>query len=218
MGSFAKLDFFMLPDKLKREPLPDWLEESVTFDQRHNNWDFDYNCEQSLVCYGISNRQCPTLSEWAAFVMAGSIIASLSGKYIIPVRPEHYDWGGNLECFVWEVLSESVLENFKTTKLNRSFLLAMLRDLFPSRHYCPPDRSYCESTFAKRWSDCFCGLAYPENMSRSVSCIRSTRFIDARKAFQALSKDVRKSILEVSQYTPTMLDIAVDHVCKTHSW
>src|SRR3989344_2913981 len=114
---------------------------------------FDDDCIDALIAKGIGDRGCPTEGKLAAFCVAGSIIAAITGKYLSPDRKN--DLWAHTEERIWAMLW-SVSEKHKETT-NISFLAAALRSFLPREHYCPHDRPYYTSRFVRRWKD----VAYP---------------------------------------------------------
>ena len=204
----------VLPEKLVYKAPTCWHKEELWFDKERGGWRFDLNCEQALIAKGIGKRRCPTIAEWTAFAVAGGIVATLTGRYIIPPEPEPYDWVANLEHFIWEALWQAFQENQE--KPDRTFMAAMLRSFLPREYYAPPDRPYRMSNFVRRWGSR--GLEYPDTIMHSIGNIRLERLQKGREAFSQLPDNVKDSIRQVAQHIPPMLEIAIKRIKKTYLW
>lgn len=184
------------------------------FDQEVRDQHFDLFIEQALIAEGIGERQCPTIDKWAAFSVAGGVIAALNEKYITPPEPEPLGWVAELENFTWEALWQAFQEN--QTKLDRRFMATALRSFLPREHYAPPEGPYHKSYFASHWG--VGGLGYPADVWRSVSYIRPELLREGREALALLPEDIVSSIHKVAPYIPTMLEIAIKRIRKTYLW
>lgn len=172
----------------------------------------DYQCIQALVAKGIGQRECPTRDCWAAFCVAGGVIATLTGKYITPPDPEPIDWQAEMNHFVWEALWPAAEAN--GNKLDMEFLAVMLRVLLPRQHYSPPDRPYFKSTFEGWWR----ALEYPDVLMYSIGNVRARRLREGRKAFMQLPAGMQEAVKEVAKHIPAMLPIANQRIKKTYHW
>lgn len=182
----------------------------------HHVNDFDYQCMQALIAEGIGEADCPTPSEWASFTIAGSVIATLTGKYITP--PDSVELAvtrTDLEKVVWGELWQAI-EAYPAV-LDRSFLAAMLRNLFPKEHYSPPSRSSRASSFRDRWRGGF-ARDYPDDSTTSICNVKARYLREGHKAFAELPEPVQDSIRQVACHVPTMLEIAIARIRRTYRW
>ena len=63
----------------------------------------------AIIAKGIGSRPCPTPRDWAAFAVAGSVIAALTDKYITPPDPEPPEWVAyEMVHMLWGTLWQSV--------------------------------------------------------------------------------------------------------------
>lgn len=162
---------------------------------------FDTECESALIAEGIGLRACPTIGEWAAFVIAGAVIAALTGKYIIAP-------GGTKEGManrIWVALWRASEKNGE--KFDRKFLATMLRSFFPRSRYC-------QSNFAHHWEY----FEYPDALFRSIGNVRQERLRVGLEAIKNLEKPVIASIREVTPHVPRMLEIANKQVRSSYMW
>lgn len=173
-------------------------------------WEFERRCVAALVVKGIGQRQCPSRRPWAYACIAGAMIAALSGKR--PVIPEG-GFGGNIEIILWEALWEATEKSKE--KLDRDFLVVMMRSLLPRTSYTPPLSSGVESNFADGWHNLDTGFA--DTSSRLLCNLRRERIQEGKKAFLLLPEPVQASVLEVAQHVPYMLRITVARIRRTHS-
>jgi hypothetical protein len=203
----------VLPQKLAQAPTC-WHREELWFDKEPHDWDFDFNCEQALIAVGIGKRECPTIAGWAAFVIAGALVATLTEKYIVPPDPEPLGWSGKIEHFIWEALWKAAQEN--SNALDKRFIATMLRSFLPREHRAPPNRPYRESNFVRSWGPA--GLQYPDTIMHSVGNLRLRHLQNGLKAFDSLPEEMQDSIRQVAQHVPTMLEIAIQRIRKTYMW
>jgi len=201
----------VLPKKLAYKAPTCW-HEKLWFDDEPYEWRTDCDIEDALIAEGIGEHKCPTVGEWAAFVAAGAIVATLTGKYMVPPEPEPWDWVANLEHFTWEALWQAFQENQE--KLERAFMAAMLRSFLPREYHAPPDRPYRASNFASRWR----GGEYADTLLHSVSNLRLSRIKQGREAMGRLTETVAASVNEVAQHIPPMLKIAIKQIRRTYMW
>jgi hypothetical protein len=200
----------VLPEELPRKAPTCWQKE-LWFDDEKHDWRTDYDIENALIVHGIGERQCPTVSKWVAFSIAGAIVARLTGKYIVPPEePLPFNW--DLEQHIWEALWQAVQEN--QTKLNKVFMAAMLRSFIPRQHHAPPERPYCMSAFAAHWLD----GERSDTLYCSVSNLRLECIKQGREAMTRLSQEVVTSINEVAEHVPSMLEIAIKRIRRTYQW
>jgi hypothetical protein len=202
----------VLPGQLLHQAPTCWHKEKLWFDDELHEWRIDHDIKDALIAEGIGEHKCPTIGEWAAFSIAGSIVATLTGKYMIPPDPEPFDWTSNLEHYIWEALWQAVQEN--EAKLDRTFVAAMLRSFLPREHYAPPERPYRTSNFVSHWRN----GEYPDTLFHSVSNLRLGRIKSGRESMDRLPQTVATSIREVAQHVPPMLEIAIKRIRRTYIW
>jgi hypothetical protein len=212
MNGLTSTNTLELPKELLFKAPTCWSEHLWFDKEKHEDRNFDINCEQAVIAEGIGERECPTIGEWIAFSITGAIIAALSEKYIVLPDPEPLDWRSNVEHYIWEALWQAVQEN--ETKLNRTFVAAMLRSFLPREYHAPPDRPYQTSNFVRHWIS----LEYPDTFMSSVGNVRLIRLQEGRKAIALLPEDVADSIRLVGQYVSSMLDMAIKRIKKTCNW
>lgn len=189
------------------EKEPPWFEEKIKEEEylkRHFS--------RILVAQGIGDSECPSNPEWAAFSVAGGIIAALTGKYIVPPDPEPYAWHDNMERFVWEVVWKAVEE--ENNKLDRTFCALTLWLFLPRRHYAPPDHPYYMSNFVQQWQ----GRNYASTIMRSVTSLSSVCIEDAKEHFGQLPESLAHSIQEVAEHIPVMLKIVNECVRRRYRY
>ncbi len=202
----------VLPQTLVSRTPTCWHKKELWFEQEEHDRHFDMNCEQALIAEGIGEHKCPTIAEWAAFTIAGGIVATLTGKYILPPDPEPWDWAGRMEDYIWEMLWQAVQEN--SDALNRMFIAVMLRRFLPREYYAPPDRPYRISNFARRWES----LEYPDGIMHSVGNLRLEHLQKGREVLALLPDEIKNSIKQIAQHVPIMLQIAIERIRKTYRW
>jgi hypothetical protein len=189
-----------LPDKLsRRSPEDPW------FDKEASDWRLVYDCRKALIAEGIGERECPSYHDEAAFAVAGAVIAALTGRYIYPPRAPLFDWHKDQNHCVWEALWQAFLEN--ETKLDRTFMAAMLRDFLPRYHYAPPDHPYYESYFVARWPKTINTVFCPpiENLH--------LRFLkEGHEAMQRLPEATAASVRTVAGHIPKMLEVVIAQI------
>lgn len=181
-----------------------WDKERLWFDKEPYKWEFDMDCESALIANGIGEHECPTDGDWAAFSIAGAVVAALTGKYIVPDALGLFSSREDKERYVWEALWQAVQEN--ETKLDRAFSAAMMRSFIPRNHYAPPERPYTMSHFVSHWR----GREYADSMFRSISNIRIGILKQGSVAINRLPQTTADSIKEAAQHVPMMLEIAID--------
>lgn len=202
----------VLPVQLLRQAPTCWHKEQLWFDKEPHEWCSDNDCQKSLIVEGIGENKCPTIGEWAAFSIAGAIVATLTGKYIAPPEPEPFDWTSNLEHYIWETLWQAVQEN--ETKLDRAFVATMLRGFLPREHYAPPEHPYRASNFLGHWQR----MEYADTSSHSVGNLRLERIKQGREAMDRLPQMIAASIRKVAPHVPPMLEIAIKRIRRTYMW
>lgn len=203
--------FLVLPECMPHKAPSCHHTEALWFNKEKRERNFDRNCERALIAKGINSQACPMHSEWASFVIAGGIIAALTGKYIMPPDPEPLDWENRMERIIWEFLWEAVEKH--PEELDRGFMAAMLSDFLPRQHYSPPDRPFNRTYFSENWKG-FGGPGYPDTWMQPICNVRSERLKSGIEAFDELPEQVQQSIQKVVRHIPTMLDIAIARIGK----
>lgn len=196
------LNTLALPKQLLRKT-PTQKEKPWFFDNEPHEWHRDHDILDALIA-GIGEHECPTAGEWIAFSIVGAIIATLTGKYIVPPEPEPFGWTDNLEHYIWEALWQTA--RYNKTKLNKEFVSAMLRSFLPREHCAPRNRPCHMSNFLSHWRS---GEYTTDTLSHSVSKLRLCRIKDGRRSMNRLPEDVADSVKKVAQHVPTMLKIAI---------
>ncbi|OGY22055.1 MAG: hypothetical protein A2113_02465 [Candidatus Woykebacteria bacterium GWA1_44_8] len=205
----------VLPTKRSYQAPSCWNEEKLWFERRSydpNLERLDRDCIRALIAKGTGTRECPTVAEWAAFCVAGGVIATLTGKYITPPDPEPLDWAAEARHFIWEALWQAAEEN--GNKLDREFLAVILREFLTREHYAPPDRPYFRSSFEEMWRS----HEYPDAMMHSIGNVRVKHLREGRKAFKQLPSGMQEAIERVAKHVPTMLPIANRRIRKTYHY
>ena len=160
---------------------------------------FAFNCLKGLIIEGIGREQCPLVPKWAAFVVAGAIIASRTGRFIVPPEPRPSDFSASLNRYLWQAVYEAIADGD-----GNQFLAAMAGFFIPIRHYPSPDPPYLESLFEDYWTH------LPYEAFVSVGELSDRYFRDREKVFGEIrDQEVILEIIRVAQYAPTMIKIAL---------
>lgn len=167
----------------------------------------------AIIAKGIGSRPCPTPRDWAAFAVAGSIIAALTDKYITPPDPEPPEWVAyEMVHMLWGTLWQSVEENKE--ELDQEVLAAILREFQPRWNDGGP---YFSGSHASFFEQCW-SLEYPDTGSVSICNVRISRLKRGEKAFKELKPKEQAAIRKIARHMPTMLRIANQRVRKTFRW
>lgn len=201
-----------LPVELEYKAPSCFSPEELWFNKTELPEHFEVHCITALVAEGVADRDCPTIDEWAAFAIAGGIIAALKGKYITPPNQEPLDWRTQIEHHIWEALWQAFQENQE--KLDQQFRAAMLREFLPRQHHAPPERPYYESRFCHHWKF----FEFADRPFSSIGNIRLQILRTGGADFVRLPDSTRTSIKIVAQHIPQMLDITVARIKKTYHW
>lgn len=188
------------------------LFDELGFKQEELGSGFVIDCEQALITKGIGKNRCPTVPEWASLSVAGSIIATLTEKFIIPPDPEPFGWSSEMDLIIWQVLWQSFQDN--QNKLEEDFMRAMLVIFIPEKVCAPPEKPYFISRFSYYWS----ALQYPDTIMHPIGRVRYDMLVRGEESFSRLSGEIQSSILEVAENTPRMLEIVNNRIRSTHLW
>lgn len=168
---------------------------------------FDIDFEKAIAYKLFKDRKCPMRGEWAAFVFSGSIVFALTERLIIP-RPgtpfNYYD----LETHIWEALWFGSEENFKVRMLDLEFLAASLRSLYPRRYTdAINNRSFRMSNFCSIWRS----YVYSGDSER-IGYICSSVLEQGKEFFENLPSNFKNGINKISNYSPKLLEIVMNHI------
>lgn len=192
--------------KVDRKGLKDW--------RRGEN--FDENCIAAMIARGVDYDTIPLVDEWAEFFMAGSIIAALTDKEVVPPGKSTYFLDTDMSIFIWGTLWRAVEES--GDKLNRGFLGAALRMFYPKRHDpTGPDKPYLESRFESWWK----GQRHHYGampMGRSRGTLTMGFMKNCHEAFETLPKNVATSAEVVARHMPKMAEITIQRIADSYHW
>jgi len=159
--------------------------------------------ERALIAEGIGRHECPLQREWGGFVLIGGLIATMSGKYIIPPAPAAIDWAAQMEFYTWDVLWDAS-EKYGL-KLSSHFLGSMLRGFLPRRHDSAGMRPWYASNFSERWRT----FRYAnDDLLAKFGSIRFDILRQGKEDLETLSSDEMRDTKRVSAHIPAMLQIA----------
>lgn len=216
----VKSDVWILPHDYKRQA-------PYYFDQDDRLWFedeadtiFAIRCIDSLIALGIGKKTCPQISEWALFVLSGSITKTLSGKLpAIPfIRFTTCGWHtqANLENYLWEILYCSVQKRLEESGsgLDRNFLASMLKFFLP-RYRSDDMDSEIASHFVDYWNriQAFWGSSFSSTATLHPDYVESSQ-----KSFQYLPPKTRNSIRAVASHVPGMLQLINPFVRNKYSY
>lgn len=200
------MDLIELPkEKGKETPLYFGCNDGLWFFSKEDG-DYDWKVETALIATCIGEKRCPTPSEWASFSIAGTIVAYLSGKYIVPPV-----WDEDLEFRVWEIFFPLVSQN---KEFDKKFTASLLRIFIPRRHYAPPERPYYKNNFRYYWTAMECS----DTQFHSVSNLRIEVIRKGVDIMKRISPNIASYIENIAEYSPEMLDLAIERIRSTYHW
>lgn len=169
----------------------------------------EHRCIDALMLGGIGVSRCPRDGQWAAFALAGAVVASQTGTYMVP-RMFH-EWILEVECHTWEALWRAFEDG--EGDLDREFVAIVLRQFFPRYHTGGPyDRSFFKSRFVTFWE-----MFPPTSNWLCPTCELDTAWLNIhRKDHAELSEGVRDSVGKVIPHIPPMLEITIRRNDRTY--
>ena len=108
MLSVAPENTFALPIE-RDDGVPTCHHSEALWFKNPVNWSLENDVLKTLITQCIGTRHCPTRDKWAAVVIAGSAIATLTGKYL--VLPGRGHWVIEANHLVWEALWRATEED-----------------------------------------------------------------------------------------------------------
>lgn len=210
MTDFTTENTWVLPARLTHKaPL---YKKGLWFDAVCVDFNVKRDYVDALVAEGIRERDCPSVAEWAAYVIAGGVIGALTNKFILPPKePPPSDWP--IQGLIWEALWQVSEEYRDKDALDKTFLAVMLQWFFPEQYHAPPERPYRMSFFERIWPQ-----HYPDTMMQSVGNIRLKPLKEGREAMARLPESAADSIQKVAAYVPPLLEVAIRNIRRTYMW
>jgi len=188
-----------------------WFEDA---DKSSEN--FDNLVEQALVVECIGDRECPMSGDWMYFVVAGSIIAALTGKYIVLPNRTSLGWWDNFERFIWEVLWKSYHNKENKDNIDQNFMGAVFRLFLPMPNIINFNfDGQFSNIFTNRFINHWVMGRHPRLVGFGTKSRLDLGYIEeVRRKMSFFPDKVLESLDKVSRYSPVMLKIALDYTEK----
>lgn len=185
-----------------------WFEKTES-NIRYYNFDFYKTFIYKII--EMNNCPVPVNSEWASFVIAGSVVLVLSDRLIIP-RKDKIFYNG-LEPHIWEALYYCSQEN--NGKLSEELLGLILKLFLPrERRYKDDNVLYKKSDFCRIWPVFWIGADYYmiEHRVQIRSIMYYNMYYNEYIIFEKLPQDFKNGIEKIAEKIPIMCKIVLEHL------
>jgi hypothetical protein len=205
----ATMEVLVVPAGRTNQAPSHWKSETLWFEDFVDSRTSD-RVIMTLLAEGIGEGACPTMGDWAAFGLAGGLIAAVTGKQI--QFPEGQS-SEHREERTWELLWEFLAG--PDTGLSQEFIAAILKGFLPRSHHSPPDRPYLRTDFVSFWA--FHSPAYPY-MSSVGKLTKWSQSWAKEESLARLSPEVVADIKRVAPYIRAGTDYAIACIRAKYRW
>jgi hypothetical protein len=171
-----------------------------------------FNLQDALWVSCIDSKSCPTISYWQILIVAGSVVASLTGEYLGPEDGESGSYNdADYRWRIWDILWDAILKN--PEKLPKEFTDTMLGMFFPNT-VIGRERG-CPST-ETRWDQ----LHGCRRMAsdKSIDYISLPTFQKKDYLVRSMPEPIRVGIGEISKHSEPIRQRVVEHISEKYHW
>lgn len=164
----------------------------------------DARFQRAFVTASVGMNQVPVPGEWAAFTLAGSVIASLTHHFPYPpIKTDFMQLQTDIELYAWEILWN--MRKDLCMEFGGDVGATVLRIFFPRARHASSDHPYFMSDFASRWTL----ERYADSLPEWIGNLRIAILKDGFQLLDECSPLERAVIDAIRIHTPTMTKLVM---------
>lgn len=173
--------------------------------------------QEALLVEGVGEESCPTQPVWQAFLFAGSVVATLTGKHL-DAETSAQIVAGNETCMtegLWFILQEAIEQNGNILDPTfRNLVLSMFKP-----HTYPADfldSSFSRNHFVRNFTES--DLRLTDTESKSIGNLRAPLYFQHKKVMCMLPDNTADSIRLVAPHMKPILRRVLSYIKRNYVW